>query len=211
VFITIFIKRRKIMTEEKHKIKIVAIKGSVRPGSFTSKTLALVTDEIKKNKNVSVEVIDPGELNLPFPGTNGKSGDIKVLKEKVASASGVIFATPEYHGSFSSITKLVIENLGYPSALSGKPVALLGVAGGKIGAIKSLEQLRSICSHVGALVLPGPVSVAKVRELFDEEGNCLDEKTEKYIRRLATSLMDYIHKNVCPLFALEEMVREKTV
>jgi FMN reductase len=193
----------------KGKIKIVAIKGSVRPGNFTSKALALVTDEIEKNENVNVEVIDPGAMNLPFPGTNGKSEDIKILKEKVASASGVIFATPEYHGSFSSITKLIIENLGYPSVLSGKPIALLGIAGGKIGAIKSLEQLRSVCSHVGALVLPGPVSVAKVRELFDEEGNCLDEKTEKYIRRLATSLMDYNHKNVCPLFALEQMVREK--
>ncbi len=31
--------------------------------------------------------------------------------------------------------KLVIENLGHPSVLSGKPVALLGVASGAIGAV----------------------------------------------------------------------------
>ena len=61
------------------------------------------------------------------------------------------------------MTKLVIENLGFPSVLAGKPVALVGVAAGRIGAIKSLEQLRGVCSHVGALVLPGAVSVAGVR------------------------------------------------
>jgi FMN reductase len=105
--------------------------------------------------------------------------------------------------------KLFIENLGFPSMLAGKPVALLGVAGGQIGAIKSLEQLRSVCSHVGALVLPGSVSVPNVRSVFDEEGNCLDERIEKRIRNVATSLMNYIHDHVCPKFTLEQMVREE--
>ena len=71
------------------------------------------------------------------------------------SATGVILATPEYHGSFAAVMKLVIENLGFPSLLAGKPVALLGVAAGQIGAIKSLEQLRSVCSHAALLCCQG--------------------------------------------------------
>jgi hypothetical protein len=35
---------------------------------------------------------------------------------------------------------------------------------------------------VGAIVLPGPVSVAGVQQVFDEEGNCLDEKVEAMAR-----------------------------
>lgn len=65
--------------------------------------------------------------------------------------------------------KLVIENLGFPSVLSAKPVALLGVAAGTIGAIKSLEQLRSVCAHIGAIVLPLPISVPNVQKVFDKE------------------------------------------
>ncbi len=122
-------------------------------------------------------------------------------------ATGVILATPEYHGSFSSVIKLVIENLGFPSGVSGKPVALLGVAAGQIGAIKALEHLRSVCSHVGAIVLPGPVSVAGVQQVFDDQGRCLDEKIEARIRGVATHLIDYIQTNVCPRMALEAMVR----
>ena len=48
----------------------------------------------------------------------------------------------------------MIENMGFPSVLAGKPVSLLGVAAGRIGAIKSLESLRGVCSHIGAIVLP---------------------------------------------------------
>ncbi len=103
----------------------------------------------------------------------------------------------------------MIENLGFPSVLSGKPVALLGVAAGQIGAIKSLEQLRSICSHIGAIVLPGPVSVPNVQKVFDEEGTCLDKSVEKRIRGLSSDLMNYINNNICPGHALEAMVRQK--
>ena len=158
------------MTTQATGIHIVLISGSVRPGNYTGKALALVTDEIRKHSDIVAEQIDPAGMNLPLPGTGGSSSDGVRLRESVSSATGVILATPEYHGSFSSVIKLVIENLGFPSALAGKPVALLGVAAGQIGAIKALEGLSSVCTHVGAIVLPGPVSVANVNRLFDAEG-----------------------------------------
>ena len=83
----------------------------------------------------------------------------------------------------------------------------VSVAAGQIGAIKSLEHLRSVCSHVGAVVLPGPVSVAGVQRLFAEDGTCLDDGVERRVRGLARALVDYIDHNVCPRYALEAMVR----
>ena len=187
-------------------IRIVAVGGSVRPGNFTGKALALVADQIARSDDATVDVVDLNEIQLPLPGL-AASDDMKALQERFATATGVLLATPEYHGSFSSVIKLLIDNLGFPSVLSGKPIALLGVAAGQIGAIKALEHLRSVCSHVGAVVLPGPVSVAGVQKLFDEDGNCIDESTEKRIRGLATNLLDYIRGSICPRVALEEAVR----
>ena len=86
-------------------------------------------------------------------------------------------------------------------------MALLGVAGGSIGAIKSLEQLRGVCSHVGAIVLPGPISVAHVRSAFNEDGECIDSGVEARLQGLAESLLGYIQQNVCPRMTLEAMVR----
>lgn len=194
------------MNEERN-IRIVTILGTVRPGSYTSKALALVNDEFGKRDDVSLEVVDPAELELPLPG-RGESKDVEWLKERVSDATGVVISTPEYHGGYSATIKLVIENLGFPSALAGKPVALLGVAAGQIGAIKSLEGLRGVCSHVGAIVLPGPVSVARVREAFDAQGAVKDPKIEKRVRGVATTLVDYIERHICPAITLEAMARE---
>jgi FMN reductase len=188
-------------------IRIVAVLGTARPGNFTAKALALVIDEIKKHRDIAVQVIDPSTMELPLPGTDEDSAQTRMLQETVAEATGVIFSTPEYHGSYSSVAKLVIENLGFPSVLAGKPVALLGVAAGQIGAIKALEHLRSVLSHIGAIVLPGPVSVAGVQSVFDDEGRCLDEQIEKRIRSVATNLIDYTRRNICPRVALEAMTR----
>src|SRR3990167_4015994 len=99
---------------KKEKIHIAAICGSVRSGSNTSKVLAIVVDELRKQNNVSVTVVDPNKFELPLPGKKARSSSSAL--EKIASgAAGLILATPEYHGSYSSVMKLVIENLGYPS------------------------------------------------------------------------------------------------
>jgi FMN reductase len=187
-------------------IKIAVIIGTVRPGNYTSKAAAVVVDELEKNGDVDVTLLDPATMDLPFPGHEA-TADQKLLQETVSAATGVILSTPEYHGSFSSTIKLVLENLGFPSVLAGKPVALFGVAAGQIGAIKSLESLRGVCSHVGSIVLPGPVSVANVQSMFDANGRCQDETVEKRLRRLAANLIDYINNNICPRFALESLVR----
>ena len=197
------------MNAKKNGIRIALVKGSIRPGNFTSMALDLVADEFRKQE-VSVDVIDPAGMVLSPPGASEDSTDGERVQEIISDATGVVLSTPEYHGSYSSVIKLVVENLGFPSALSGKPIALLGVAAGQIGAVKALEHLRSVCSHIGAIVLPGPVSVAHVQDVFDEDGNCLDEQIEKRIRSVATNLLDYIHENICPRITLETMVREGT-
>jgi FMN reductase len=165
-------------------IRIVAITGSVRPGNYTSMALRLVVDELSRHDKVRTEYIDPATLDLAPPGIDLHRPDATALRGKVAAATGVVLATPEYHGSFSSVIKLVIENLGFPSALAGKPVALLGVAHGAIA-----------------------VSVANVQQVFDASGKCLDATVEKRVRRAGTGLLDYIHGAICPRVALEAMVR----
>ena len=187
---------------------IVIINGSVRAGNYTAMASALVADELRKDPAVNVEVVDPAMLDLPLPGLRPDTPDAKRLRELVSQAAGVVLATPEYHGSFSSAMKLVIENLGFPSALAGKPVSLLGVAAGAIGAIKSLEHLRGVCAHVGAIALPLPISVANVQKVFDRDGRCLDPAMEKFVRRAASNLTSYIHRHVCPVMQLEQLLRQ---
>lgn len=184
---------------------IVSISGTSRPGNYTASALAVVNEQLRKG-GVSVESIDARALTLSFPG-HDPTDDAVRLKRAVEASSAVVLATPEYHGSFCAMTKLIIENLGFPSALKSKPIALVGVAAGRIGAIKSLEQLRGVCAHVGAIVLPTAVSIAGVRNAFDEGGKCTDRATETALQELADGLLSFMQDYVCPKYALESMVR----
>jgi NAD(P)H-dependent FMN reductase len=81
------------------------------------------------------------------------------------------------------------------------------VAAGRIGAIKSLEQLKGVCSHVGAILVPGSVSIAGVQNAFDDKGRCTDSGTEAALKGLAGALLDFLKEYVCPRHTLEEMAR----
>jgi FMN reductase len=187
-------------------MKVATLLGTSRPNNLTQHALSLVEDELVK-LGTQPERFDPRGKRLPFPGEEGEFPDAQTLDATVRDAIGVVIATPEYHGTFPAMLKLMLENMGFPSALSGKPVVLLGCAAGRIGAIKTLEQVRSVCSHTGALVLPTPVSVAGVNRVFDAQGNCTDEPTEKAVRSVAKTLTDYINRHVCPAHTLESMMR----
>lgn len=195
------------MAAQSNGIQVVVINGSSRPGNYTGKAVALVVDEFRKYPQVSVKELFAAGMQLPFPGSAPNSKATKQLQEDVKAATAIVLATPEYHGSFSSVMKLVIENLGFPSVLAGKPVALLGVAAGSIGAIKSLEHLRGVCSHVGAVVLPLAASVANVQKVFDADGRILDPAVDRMIRNVAVNVMNYIKHNICPAVTLERILR----
>lgn len=196
-----------MMMKTNKNIRIATISGSAQKDNNTEKALAFVHDELERISGIEIIQILPRTLKLSTPGSTADFSAQSMLFELVNTADGLILATPEYHGSFSSLMKLTIENLGFPSALKGKPLSLLGVAAGSIGAVKSLEHLRSVCSHVGALVLPGSVSIARVREVFDTAGNCVDPNIEEAIRRIPRRLIQYIVETTCPISSFEEMIR----
>jgi len=186
---------------------VVCISGTSRPGNYTAMALAVVMEELERLGEAVVH-FDARELTLGFPGFP-ETADAGRLRDAVSKATGVVIASPEYHGGVCAHTKLIIENLGFPSVLAGKPVALVGVAAGRIGAIKSLEQLKGICSHVGAILVPGGVSIAGVRDAFDEQGRCANAESGKALRKLAGAVHGFINEFVCPRHVMESMARQE--
>ncbi len=172
-------------------IHIVAVAGSVRKDGYTRRFLDLLLDVLRNYPGVTVDCIDPCEYQLAFPGEPEAVALEAALKERAKDADGFILSTPEYHGSYSSVLKVLIDNMGYPSIMEGKPVSLLGIAAGRLGAIKSLEHLRSVSSHLGAVVLPYPVSVAEAHTKFDAEGHCIDRDLMELIHKCAEQLVRY--------------------
>lgn len=169
---------------------IIVISGSRRPGSNTEKALRIALDELEKNGK-RVEVVRLGEWNFPLPGDSSVKDDGGCLRKKVLAAKGLLFVTPEYHGSISSTLKLIIDNLGFPSTLESKDIAIMGVAMGP-SADNALKHLRHILTHVGGNVLPTESSVGSVHKKFDETGICLEPEVEDSIRKVSRGLLQHL-------------------
>ena len=55
--------------------KIAVILGTSRPGSYTSKALDIILDELASHEKIHVDLIDPSHLSLLFPGQDGDKTD----------------------------------------------------------------------------------------------------------------------------------------
>lgn len=177
--------------EPPRTIHLVAVSGSVRRDGYTRQFLDLLIRILERHPEVTVDCIDPGEFDLAFPGEPEAARLEEQLIARVAPADGILLSTPEYHGSYSSVLKVLIDNMGYPSVMEGKPVSLLGIATGRLGAIKALEHLRSVCSHIGAIVLPYPVSVAEAHNKIDASGECTEPELVELMENCAAQLIAY--------------------
>ena len=170
---------------------IALINSSVQKKNYTAFVLNIVKNELL-SKNYNIVEIKLKDFTLPFPSEEIENDNSNELRELLKSADAYIVGSPEYNGSFTAKLKLMIENSGFPSVMKGKPIGLVGLASGILGATKSLEQLRTVFSHIGGFVLPRVVSIAEIEKKFDDEGKCINSKTEKDIKMAATNMTSFL-------------------
>ncbi len=126
-------------------IKVLA--GSTREGRFSNTAAAWIAAEVKKQKNVEVEILDLLEYEMPFfnepvspsykqaPYTNEA---VARFTKKIAEADGFVIVTPEYnHGTFA-VLKNALDWV-YPE-WNNKAVGF--VSYGSVGGARAVEQLR---------------------------------------------------------------------
>lgn len=171
---------------------ILVVCGSTRKVSFTRFVMACLIEGLERSNNIQVDKLELRGISVSNLGDNFVPEIANNIRKRVKESSAVIICTPEYNGCFSSSIMALIENLGYPAIYSGKVFSLLGVASGSIGAIKSLEHLKAVLSHNGAIVLPNSVSIANINEHFDENGVCNNAKIKQQITSVGFSLIEFI-------------------
>lgn len=188
-------------------LKLTALGGSARLNSYTGGLLNALARQVQAMPEIELDVLDPRELRLAVPGLESDPADVEQLRERVRAADGVILATPEYHGSFSSTMKLMIDNLGHPNPLKAKPVLLFSVGASRHGGIKPLEHLRSIASHLGAWVYPSILAVNDCRNRLTPEGEILDEAVQERLPNLIREFARFTRTNTRPVEAERESPR----
>ena len=162
------------------QINVVAICGSLRDGSTTHAALSVALAGAE-DEGAEVELIDLRDYQLIFHSTAAEESDASKLKEKVRRAHGILLGTPEYHGSFSGVLKYVLDLMGYDE-FENKVVGLIGVSGGRMGAVNALSMLRTVGASLRAWVVPTTVSIPHASEAFDENGDFHDPELARRVK-----------------------------
>jgi len=156
-------------------INVVALCGSMGENSSTRRVLEVALAGAAET-GAQVELLELRDYNLPFAGITrdmSQYPDVARLKAKLQGAEGIIWGTPEYHGSYTGALKNALDLTSFDE-FQGKMIGLVGVAGSSIGAINALSHLRSVGRQLHAWVLPQQVSVARVQDAFGPDGTLID-------------------------------------
>jgi FMN reductase len=116
--------------------------------------------------------------------------DVFRLRDEIKESDGIIFGTPEYHGSMSGALKNMFDLMSQEQ-LEGKIVGLVGVAGGHTGAINSLNTLRTIGRNMHFWVLPQEVSVADSSKIFKDDGTVTDPAIERRLLNIGRQVVKF--------------------
>jgi NAD(P)H-dependent FMN reductase len=138
------------------KVRIVGICGSLRIGSFTRMALAVALRGAEE-AGAKTQLIDLRDYELIIcDGKEDESHypkDVFRLREEVRKAQGIILGTPEYHGGYSGALKNAMDLMGFEE-FEGKMLGLVGVSGGRMGALGAMHSLRDVGRALHAWVIP---------------------------------------------------------
>ena len=128
-------------------IKILAICGSLRKGSYNM--AALRTAIAQKPPNMTVDVADISQIPLYNEDVRqqGFPPSVETLRRQIAAADALLFACPEYNYSMTGVLKNAIDWASRPpdQPFAGKPCAIIGAAAGMAGSARAQYDLRRSC------------------------------------------------------------------
>src|SRR3954468_19701707 len=161
-------------------MRVLGISGSLRRDSHNTELLRAAATLLPSG--VEFEIYD-GLRDIPPYDEDLRETEqpeaVLALKEALARADAVVFATPEYNHSVPGVLKNALDWVSRPLAdtpLKRKPVAVIGASTGMFGAGWAQAELRKVLSAIGARVidreLPVPMAdeIVRDREKLESSG-----------------------------------------
>ena len=155
-----------------HPPRILLLYGSLRAKSY-SRRVAEFGAEVLAHLGAEPRFFDP--TGLPQPDTsNGDEAKVQELMELVQWCEGMVWSSPERHGSMTGIMKSQIDwiplSLGSMRPTQGKTLAVMQVSGGS-QSFNTVNQLRILGRWMRLVTIPNQSSVAKAWSEFEgDEG-----------------------------------------
>jgi chromate reductase len=180
---------------------IVGISGSLRRASFNTSLLRAAAENAPGG--VTIEIASIREFPL-YDGDLEKEAGIpaavSAVKDHIASADGLLIATPEYNGSIPGVVKNAIDWLSRPPAdiprvFGDRPVAIMGATPGRGGTILSQAAWLPVLRALNARpFFASRLGVSGAGNVFDGSGALVDESVKKQLDKFLHAFVDFVKK-----------------
>jgi chromate reductase, NAD(P)H dehydrogenase (quinone) len=178
-------------------VKVLGICGSLRKGSFNRAVLRAAAELLPEGTTLTVADIAAIPLYNEDVRQAGFPPPVQSVRETIAAADALLFATPEYNYSMPGVLKNAIDWASRPpdQPFNGKPVAIMGATSGLWGTSRAQYHLRQSCVFLNMLPINKPeVLIAQAPTKFDAEGRLTDQPTRDLIAQLLVALRDWTRR-----------------
>jgi len=128
-------------------------------------------------KGIENQVLDLCGLpeDFIYNGLYGKTNEAfyDIVNKYVLNIDKIVIVSPEYNGSFPGVLKCFIEGWN-PKVTPGKWVALVGVAAGRQGNSRGMDDLTNILNYLKMNVVPVKIPISEIYRHFNEKGDIED-------------------------------------
>ena len=177
---------------------IVAVGGTLRPGSTTEKAMQHVLNAADR-AGARTRLISGPALQLPMyePDNPERTDAARDLVAQLALADGIILGSPGYHGSISGLVKNALD---YAEDLrgdrrpyfSGRAVGCIATGGGWPGALNTLGALRDIVHALRGWPTPLGAAINSSERVFDDDGHCVVPRVSQMLDLIAAEVLSFL-------------------
>jgi len=179
--------------------RIVAIAGSLRRGSFNAALLRAA--EALAPEGVTLEIATIKGIPLydgDVESADGIPPTVAALKDSIATADGLLLATPEYNNSMPGVLKNAIDWLSRPPAdiqrvFGNRPVAIIGASPGGFGTILAQNAWLPVVRTLGMRPwFGGRLMVSRAGNVFDQAGELVDDTVREQLRKFVRGSSQFV-------------------
>jgi len=144
----------------------------------------------------SLEEIDPKWLTQSMYDKDFRLEAVDEIQSQLfIPAQKWIFVVPEYNGSFPGMLKVFLDILSVKwqkETFFMKKALLIGVASGRAGNLRGLDQLTGILHYLKMIVFPIKQPISRVNTLTSEVNvQQLDDETRQVLSQLLINFRDF--------------------
>jgi chromate reductase len=182
--------------------KILALSGSSRRESLNSRILEIAVSGARA-RGAEVTVASLADHELPvyeadWEAEHGLPEAARNLQTLVAENHGLLIASPEHNGGYTTLLKNGIDWISRPDdyfrhrppVFPGKVASIISASSHQEGGVRSVIALQMVMQRLGVLVIPSQFSLGFAHHAFDAEGRLRSSAADGMVREAGSTLVE---------------------